>query len=332
MALINAVSCLFLVLLGATSADKQEVAKGDRTPKVLQLLKKFKGDVIAEGTKEAASWKRYSHFCVKEIDEKKYVTARSNKSIARMTTQINALTQDLNSLAEKIQDLNAENVSLTEQLDQAIATRIADAAAYATKAQDMTDAIEALYNAMKAVKDGTGDFVALEQVKPTLPPALARRLALATAKATTSKVVSTKHGEQSISSPAKPTSSKDAGGVIDTLRDLKREFTENKRDLDKEELEAKNNFDLAKQDMTNRLKLVAQDTQEKTATELQKEVKKAQLDKDLEDEQKTFDSDLSFLQELKVTCTEKGEAANQRKTTRESELKALASIIGKLSK
>ena len=44
--------------------------------------------------------------------------------------------QDLNSLAEKIQDLNAENVSLTEKLDQAIATRIADAAAYATKAQE----------------------------------------------------------------------------------------------------------------------------------------------------------------------------------------------------
>lgn len=300
---------MFLVLLGATSAHKQEVAK---ISKVVELLTKFKGEVIAEGKKEAAAWKEYSDFCAKETDEKEYQTGRSNKSIARMTAQIDALTEDISLLEGQINDLDGETDSLKKQLEEANATRIGEAAAYKEKAQEMTDSIEALYKAMKAVKAGTGDFVALAQVK-----------------ATTSKVLSAEHREQ-IDALGDPKTS--SPGIIDTLRDLKRDFIQNKRDLDKEEETAKFSFAKVEQDMTNRLKFASQDTEEKTASKLAKKVKKAELDKDLEDEKKTFSSDESFLKELKATCEEKAEAANQRKTTRDSELKALSSIIDKFSK
>jgi len=309
MSLVNAVSCLFLALLSTTSAYKQEAPKGD---KVVGLLKKFKAEVIAEGKKETATFKEYSDFCAKETDEKEYQTSRSNKSIARMTLEIDALTNDISLLEGDIKDLTNETDSLKEELTKATAIRAGEATAYSAQAKDMTDSIEALYNAEKAVKAGTGDFVALGQVK-----------------ATASKVLSAEHREQIDALGGPKASSPD---IIDTLRDLKREFIQNKRDLDTEEETAKNSFEKVQQDMTNRLKYATEDTEEKTASKLAKTVKKAQLDKDLADEEKTLSSDDSFLTELKATCADKATIADQRTTKRESELKSLGSIIKELSK
>eukprot|EP00930_Biecheleria_cincta_P104426 TRINITY_DN96713_c0_g1_i1.p1 TRINITY_DN96713_c0_g1~~TRINITY_DN96713_c0_g1_i1.p1 ORF type:complete len:310 (+),score=96.26 TRINITY_DN96713_c0_g1_i1:89-1018(+) len=309
MSLINAVSCLLLVLLSCTSAEKHE---GAQMSKVVGLLKKFRGEVIAEGQKESADFKEYSDFCAKETDEKEYQTGRSKKSIERMKSEVDALTNDIKLLEGEIKDLTNETDSLKKELEKAIAVRAGEATAYSAKAKEMTDSIEALYKAEKAVKAGTGDFVAMAQVK-----------------ATASKVLSAEHKELIDALGGPKTSSPD---IIDTLRDLKREFIQNKRDLDTEEQTAKYSFEKVEQDMTNRLKYATEDTEEKTASQLAKKVKKAQLDKDLKDEKKTLSSDEAFLKELKAGCADKAKIADQRTTKRESELKSLASIIEELSK
>jgi hypothetical protein len=79
------------------------------------------------------------------------------------------------------------------------------------------------------------------------------------------------------------------------------------------------------------LKFAQEDRDEKTSAKLEKQGTKAQLEKDLSAENASMLSDKSFLKELRSTCADKQEAAEERKTARDGELKALAKALSELS-
>lgn len=320
MALINAVSLGLVVLLSSACALKQEATP---TEKVIELLKKFQADVTAESAKEAAEFKKYKKYCAISTNQKAYQIGRSKKDIAEMTADIGVLTQDISLEKAELDTLAEDTASFEGQLQKSISTRTEEASNYSASAKTMMDSITALTNAMKVIA-ASKSSAGLAQLRATASQVLSSASHLSLLQLTAGQI-------ETLGSLAEPSVSAPSGDIVAMLRGLKSTFVKNKHELDMEEENNKFTFNKVQVNMTKMLKFAQEDKDEKTSAKLEKQGKKAQLEKDLSAENASLISDKSFLAELKTTCADKQEAAEERKTARDGELKALAKALAELS-
>eukprot|EP00930_Biecheleria_cincta_P031697 TRINITY_DN2198_c0_g2_i1.p1 TRINITY_DN2198_c0_g2~~TRINITY_DN2198_c0_g2_i1.p1 ORF type:complete len:703 (-),score=215.23 TRINITY_DN2198_c0_g2_i1:8-2116(-) len=312
---------LFTTLFCASSALKQATP----TQKVIGLLKKFQADITEEATREAAEFKEFTKFCDKSKNEKTYQIGRSEKEIDGMSADIGVLTQDIKLLTEELEALAKDTASFEGQLQAATDTRAEEARNYSARAKTMTDSIAALERAMEVMKASKGSQAGLAQLRATAADVLssARQVSLLQL---TSEDVDTLGALTDATGPAGVGSV----DIVAMLRGLKTTFVKNKHDLDTEEENNKFTFNKVQANMTKLLKFAQEDKTEKTSTKVEKEGKKAELEKDLAAENASLLADKSFLEELGTTCLDKAAAAEERKTMRDGELKALSTAIAQL--
>eukprot|EP00930_Biecheleria_cincta_P050160 TRINITY_DN3533_c0_g2_i1.p1 TRINITY_DN3533_c0_g2~~TRINITY_DN3533_c0_g2_i1.p1 ORF type:complete len:711 (-),score=222.16 TRINITY_DN3533_c0_g2_i1:29-2161(-) len=319
MSPINVVSFgLFALFVGA-AASKQEASPAQ---KVVELLKKFQAELTAESEKEAAEFKEYTRFCAKSKDEKEYQIGRSEKEIAEMQADIGVWTQDLKVLEEVLSTLAEDTASFEAQLQKATATRAEEASNYSASAKTMVDAIAALTSAMKVISASKSQ-AGLAQLTATASRVLSSASKVSLLQLSDDEINMLEAlGEPSVSAPS--------SDIVAMLNGLKTSFVKNKHELDMEEENNKFTFNKVQLNMTQMLKFAKEDTDEKTTTKIDKEGKAAQTKKDLSAENASMISDQAFLAELTKTCADKQKAAEERKTARDGELKALAKAIEEL--
>eukprot|EP00930_Biecheleria_cincta_P050159 TRINITY_DN3533_c0_g1_i1.p1 TRINITY_DN3533_c0_g1~~TRINITY_DN3533_c0_g1_i1.p1 ORF type:complete len:705 (+),score=234.99 TRINITY_DN3533_c0_g1_i1:80-2194(+) len=321
MAPVNAVSLGLFALLSSACALKQEATPAE---KVIELLKKFQADITADSAKEAAEFKEYKKYCAKSTNEKEYQIGRSKKDIAEMTADIAVLKQDISLLNEELTTLAEDTAAFEGQLQKAVATRAEEASNYSASAKTMTDSITALTDAMKVIAASKKSKAGLAQLRATASQVLSSASQLSLLQLTADQI-------ETLGSLAEPTVSAPPGDIVAMLRGLKSTFAQNKHELDMEEENNKFTFNKVQVNMTKLLKFAQEDKDEKTSAKLEKQGKEAQLEKDLSAENASVISDTSFLAELKSTCADKQKAAEERKTARDGELRALAQALAELS-
>merc|ERR1719261_612465 len=121
-----------------------------------------------------------------------------------------------------------------------------------------------------------------------------------------------------------------SGEIIQTLKDLKKTFKENKVDLDNAEFATKAAFEKKKLGLQNEHKFAGMEKDEKAALEESKSEELAAAQEDESEETAAKTADNNFMKELTDQCEARAKQFDQRSKTRADELTALSKALDAL--
>merc|ERR1719353_1808924 len=121
-----------------------------------------------------------------------------------------------------------------------------------------------------------------------------------------------------------------SGEIIQTLKDLKKTFKQNKVDLDDAEFASNAAFEKKKMGLQNEHKFAGMEKDEKAALEESKSEELAAAQEDETEETNAKTADNNFMKELTDQCEDRAKQFDQRSKTRSDELQALSDALGAL--
>eukprot|EP00747_Dinoflagellata_sp_TGD_P143564 gnl/TRDRNA2_/TRDRNA2_176407_c1_seq3.p1 gnl/TRDRNA2_/TRDRNA2_176407_c1~~gnl/TRDRNA2_/TRDRNA2_176407_c1_seq3.p1 ORF type:complete len:692 (+),score=270.15 gnl/TRDRNA2_/TRDRNA2_176407_c1_seq3:106-2181(+) len=328
-----------LLILGLfASVDGRLNAKVKVTPveKVISLIKDLMAQTTETGKAEAKQYDDFACFCKEQADEKLYNIERSTAKLDKLAKLIAKLDSEIAQLNSDISDLSKQMTSLEEEIESISDERAKQHSDYLVEAKDMSDAIDAMERALQALDDAMkgqeGDsktlflqlknvagFVLEKSVKNANLTPSDKELSILSMLREESAGPGEAHGYETHSAE-----------IIQTLKDLKRTFKENKVELDNAEFAAKSAFEKKKQGLENEHQFAGMEKDEKAALEESKseELAAAQEDETEETNMKTADN--NFMKELTDQCEARAKQFDQRSKARTDELTALSSAMDAL--
>lgn len=300
---------------------------GTVTPvqKVIKLLGNLEKQTIEEGAKEAAEYDRFACFCKEQASAKLYAIERSTEKIGSLTASIGKLTTEITDLDSEITTLGGEITTLEGDIGTEEAARKVEFDAYVIANKNVTEAIEAVQDAIKAIQEMKGQMtgdVDLDLHQAQQMVAHAFRSSSGQQAPVEQRVL---ESLVQASEPGSPHAYKyRSNDIIGTLRWLERSFKENKQTLDQEEFLAASDSDKKLLGLMNEKKFKEKSKTEKEELSAKKSAEKSALEKDKDQEQLDKDSDTEFQTELKVQCEAKATEWDSRSQGRAAELTAIA--------
>eukprot|EP00747_Dinoflagellata_sp_TGD_P143554 gnl/TRDRNA2_/TRDRNA2_176407_c1_seq13.p1 gnl/TRDRNA2_/TRDRNA2_176407_c1~~gnl/TRDRNA2_/TRDRNA2_176407_c1_seq13.p1 ORF type:complete len:693 (+),score=273.39 gnl/TRDRNA2_/TRDRNA2_176407_c1_seq13:88-2166(+) len=331
---ILVLACAFTACVANAEGGAQKVTPVE---KVIELLKKLSAQTAEEGKTEAKQYDDFSCFCKEQADEKLYNIEKGTAKLEKLAAKIAETESLIATLNGDISDLSKQMTSLDEDIKEATELRAKEHAAYLVEATDISGAIEAMEGALKALADAKegqeGDSKAL---------LLLQSMAVSVLKVgNTNKDFMPTPKEQSLLSMLRAETESAAPGeahgyemksntIIQTLKDMKKTFKENKVDLDNAEFAAKAAFEKKKLGLQNEHQFASEDSDEKTAL-VETKSEELAADKEAETEETNAKAaDNAFMKELTDQCESKAKQFDQRSKARTDELTALASALDAL--
>eukprot|EP00747_Dinoflagellata_sp_TGD_P143570 gnl/TRDRNA2_/TRDRNA2_176407_c1_seq9.p1 gnl/TRDRNA2_/TRDRNA2_176407_c1~~gnl/TRDRNA2_/TRDRNA2_176407_c1_seq9.p1 ORF type:complete len:693 (+),score=270.62 gnl/TRDRNA2_/TRDRNA2_176407_c1_seq9:106-2184(+) len=328
-----------LLILGLfASVDGRLNAKVKVTPveKVISLIKDLMAQTTETGKAEAKQYDDFACFCKEQADEKLYNIERSTAKLDKLAKLIAKLDSEIAQLNSDISDLSKQMTSLEEEIESISDERAKQHSDYLVEAKDMSDAIDAMERALQALDDAmkgqVGDsktlFLQLKNVAGFVLEKSVKNANLTPSDKELS-ILSMLREESAGPGEAHGYETKSAE-IIQTLKDLKRTFKENKVELDNAEFAAKSAFEKKKQGLENEHQFAGMEKDEKAALEESKseELAAAQEDETEETNMKTADN--NFMKELTDQCEARAKQFDQRSKARTDELTALSSAMDAL--
>eukprot|EP00747_Dinoflagellata_sp_TGD_P143551 gnl/TRDRNA2_/TRDRNA2_176407_c1_seq10.p1 gnl/TRDRNA2_/TRDRNA2_176407_c1~~gnl/TRDRNA2_/TRDRNA2_176407_c1_seq10.p1 ORF type:complete len:693 (+),score=276.48 gnl/TRDRNA2_/TRDRNA2_176407_c1_seq10:88-2166(+) len=331
---ILVLACAFTACVANAEGGAQKVTPVE---KVIELLKKLSAQTAEEGKTEAKQYDDFSCFCKEQADEKLYNIEKGTAKLEKLAAKIAETESLIATLNGDISDLSKQMTSLDEDIKEATELRAKEHAAYLVEATDISGAIEAMEGALKALADAKegqeGDSKAL---------LLLQSMAVSVLKVgNTNKDFMPTPKEQSLLSMLRAETESAAPGeahgyemksntIIQTLKDMKKTFKENKVDLDNAEFAAKSAFEKKKLGLQNEHQFAGEDKDEKSAL-VESKSEELAADKESEaEETKAKAAENAFMKELTDQCEKKAKQFDQRSKARTDELTALSSALDAL--
>lgn len=320
---------LVLICLHATLAD---VGRTSVSPveKVIELMEHLTATVTEEGKNEARQYDQFACFCKDQADAKAKAIEANKELEERLAATIKELAAEIAQLETEVPALAKKIDQLSKQTEDLVAAREKQHADYVKAELDISEAIEACAAAISVLKDAKtnikagGGKVDLVQVLQA-----AKRLVAPTAAGERSQLVLALLSAREV--PASPEKTLkfefQSNDILETIKDLMRQFKEDKKELDDTEFESKSAFEKEKLGLDHQKDLAQKDKEQK---EQLIETKTEEEEKTKQDHQATvaaLRADEGFLEELTTTCEKKAEAWDERSKTRAAELTAIAEAM-----
>jgi hypothetical protein len=329
-----ATGLLALLLCGAVQAHAVRLtAKNTLTPvqKVVQMVQELQNKVSAEGKAEAATYDKFACFCKSKTDEKTKSIAAGEQAVDDATTEINTLNADRDQLDEDIQTSTTEIAGYEAQVKAATDMRNQEKATFEAALADMEVSIAQIHSGIETLKNsafmqGQSKVSMLKKVQNVVATALAMAEAMN---------MPVKGDVSALQAPIGDAPVADytfhAGGIIETLEELWKDFRAKKVELEENEAKAESDFNIAIQSKKHQIEQtqIALDDQNKKRTETTEEI--ATANEDLTGANALLNDDRVYLKDLTTKCEQKAKEWDQRSAMRADELAALTQALTVLS-
>eukprot|EP00747_Dinoflagellata_sp_TGD_P143559 gnl/TRDRNA2_/TRDRNA2_176407_c1_seq18.p1 gnl/TRDRNA2_/TRDRNA2_176407_c1~~gnl/TRDRNA2_/TRDRNA2_176407_c1_seq18.p1 ORF type:complete len:694 (+),score=264.58 gnl/TRDRNA2_/TRDRNA2_176407_c1_seq18:62-2143(+) len=328
---------VFILLALGTAHGLVTSTKEKVTPveKVMELMKKLMEQTAEEGKQEAKDYDEFACFCKEQADEKLYNIEKSTAKLDKLAAKIAETESLIATLNGDISDLSKQKTSLDDEIKEITAARAKEHSAYLVEAEDISGAIEAMEGALQALADAkegqTGDsksMLLLQTMAANILKVGSRNSAFMPTQ-TEQSLLAMLRAETNAPGEAHGYEMK-SNTIIQTLKDMKKTFKENKVDLDNAEFAAKAAFEKKKLGLQNEHQFASEDSDEKTAL-VETKSEELAADKEAETEETNAKAaDNAFMKELTDQCESKAKQFDQRSKARTDELTALASALDAL--
>lgn len=279
--------------------------------KVVELLQKLRDQVMAQGKDEALGYDKFACFCKEQADNKVYVIKDSQVKIAELEATVNYLGADIALLASDAVALRNQVTIEESQVNVTATARAQTAAAYMTARANLTQGIDAITEAVKALQASRD---------------AADRAAVAARAATV--LLET---EQLLGALQQPRAYEyRSTDVHQTLQDLKLTFKKQLDALDNDEAGSRNQYEMLAGATARKLQFMQAAIDEKEALSAKKSGEKSTAQDMLNKETTAVTADQAFLDQLTSMCTDKAQAWDRRSKTRAAEITVMTEALGVL--
>jgi len=302
----------------AVGGSARQLEAGNPIQKVIALLGQLSDQIAKEGKAEAAEYDKFACFCKEQADDKLYNIEKSDKKIEELTAVIEKLTAEIEDLDQEIEDLGTKITEIEGEESSEKDKRKSDKEKYDEQDEKTKTAITAIEEAMVALQDSKKELKDAKVDLIKLHSTLSKKLSAAQLQVV-SGILGVKGGK-----PGQPAAYNYQGNdIIDTLRELGRQFKDTKKQQDEDELATKFLSEKKLLGLLNERKFAEKAKAEKEELVATKTEQKSTAEDDKTTETENRDSDQSFLDELTEKCQSRAEQWDQRSTTRSGELTAI---------
>jgi len=328
-----AVVGLALLGLAATGAVAQDADAPDAAAlkekkmgavsKAIRMLEDLQSRVQEEGEKEAKAYDKFACFCKDTTTEKTEAIQTGEDEKTSISADINDMASKRDGFDTTISEEEEKIGALEKEMKEAKEKRLEERKVYETNSADMVGALDALDNAIKALKASKNpSFAQVYSIVDTVRAAVAMADAMGVKSAEHASAMFLQEGEV----PSE-TYSFHSDDVISTLEGLQADFRKERDDLDKAETEAQKLHDELMQE-----KATAKETSEKNLEKSQKD--HADIVADIETASQNLATisavlleDKAYANKLSKMCADKATTWDQRSELRQNELSTLTQAI-----
>jgi septal ring factor EnvC (AmiA/AmiB activator) len=200
--------------------------------KVITLLEDLETTITGEGESEATTYDEFACFCKDKTTEKSESVKESQDTIDELSANIEENTAEMKEKEEELGERKKKQEDLTKELEELKAKCAAEVAELEAIIADYDKALGQIEKAIEAMENAKpASFV---ELKKTVGSTLALASAMGLLEAPKKKALQA--FLQAGVDPDDPDYKYQSQGIIDTLEDLQKTFTE-KRDEEQEELD-----------------------------------------------------------------------------------------------
>lgn len=321
-------SFFLLLLVAVASADPSALSD------VIELLKNLKTKAKQQQEQELALYTKFEHWCgrsTQSLDkaiskEKADIVVREGR-ISSLTAKIEALTEDLRKLDEKVLKLVGDGETAQSQRDS-------ENNLYQEESASLQSTIKALQDAVALVSKAQSDTNSFVQVKKQVSIVLA----MVGQKASPQQRSLLQDVQNQENDPAvdraghvKEYSFK-SEGVINMLKDLKLKFEDELREKDRLETESKNEFTLQADARAKTKKSTEDLIEEKNLAKEASNAALAGARSDLDNLKVNLATDSESLRDTTISCRTKADEWSERQKIYQQEHQAVDTAISVLAK
>eukprot|EP00933_Yihiella_yeosuensis_P049972 TRINITY_DN47739_c0_g1_i1.p1 TRINITY_DN47739_c0_g1~~TRINITY_DN47739_c0_g1_i1.p1 ORF type:complete len:670 (+),score=219.44 TRINITY_DN47739_c0_g1_i1:77-2086(+) len=295
------------------------------------MLQKGKDDKQAE----AIQYAKYNAWCVKETTVRKADLKKLGQHIETVTADIKLAQAEAKTRGEEIQALEQEIAGWNGEKDTDSAARKKAKTVYTASNEEYAASIEALGNAVKAVRDGRVNQKEDAKKVEEKAEEVAALLQLPESNSQLAKItafLSENMGQKPAPESVKGKYKSGTQNVQNLLENLQDKFKDEQLAANKEELKQADASKALQARLDVSIKSATETKANKVASKAGSESLAADKTAELEDSISTKGDDEKFLDNLQTTCEQKTSDFQKRTALRDGELVVVAEAINLLSK
>jgi len=303
------------MMAGAAAAEVTPIEK------VISLVEDLKKEVETDGKNEAAAYDEFACFCKKTTGEKSKSIQKQHDLIGEMSANIADMTQSKADKSSELLKRQKDQEAMSAKLEETKVRCAKEKAEYNAEAADLSQAIQGLKDAIKALSDSKpAALLQLTTLHKTLEIADAMGLIAPKHKAVTAFL------QQGVD-PADPTYGYHSDEIIKECQELLKEYKEKKSDLDDDWSKT----DAGCKALKSSLKEKMSDNKD-AMDQLKKDISKL-TEKIAEDRETLVESDAQlkddelYLNDLTKRCEDRANDYDQRSAMRNDELTAFTEAL-----
>jgi hypothetical protein len=280
-----------LLLPAVAAADR---TAGDPLGKVYELLNGLKAKIADDLDKQDRAYAKYSQWCTKSAAEMTYEIDKSNAQQDELTSKNGKLSSDIEVGDSKVKDLTAAISKAEAELKEATAIRKKESEEFVEGEKELVNTVNTLERSLAQLQKQLSDGGSFAQLDTSVLSNVMQVLSVVNDAASLSgkdesalaSLVQQEDGDDSMGAPKEAAYSKQSGGIMDLIEDMKEKAEGQLQDLRQTEIKQRNSYKLLKQSLEDQLKADRQELAEEKSGKAEAQEDKAGTMGGLEAEKK----------------------------------------------
>jgi DNA repair exonuclease SbcCD ATPase subunit len=324
---IVVVGIVALACVGLPMMEARTALAATPLGKVVEMLEEMAVKGQAEKNAEEVKFAAFATWCsgitkskTDEITEGAEKIEMQKATIQKAEARIRALTSRVQELEEDIGRWQKDKKSASD-------VRTKESADYKATAQDYSESLDALAQAITVLKKQDVNRGQAEFVQTVAKVRALHLVPVSMKKALSAFLQQSQPMEISYEAPEANAYEFQSGGVVEMLEKLKLEFTSKKTDLDKEEMNAQHAYQQIAQMLTDNIENAEFEVSKKKKGTAETQQLKADTEGDLKQTTADKAEDEKYKAESVALCTSKKSDFESRQELRAAELEALKKAV-----